>query len=241
MTKSLRNLKVEYREVASLKPYARNPRTHSPKQIRQIADSIVQFGFTLPILVDARQRVLAGHGRLQAARLLGLERVPTICLDYLSRAQKRAYLIADNKLAENAGWNRELLALELQYLSELEINFDLTIIGFETAEIDLMIQGLDSNDAADDADEISEISESSPPVSRLGDLWLLDEHRLLCADATVKESFERLLTGKKAQMRSQIRRTTSPSTVMFAGPARSNMTNLSWPRVNYLRASSPVS
>jgi DNA modification methylase len=127
-------------------------------------------------------------------------RVPTICLDYLSRAQKRAYLIADNKLAENAGWNRELLALELQYLSELEIDFDLTITGFETAEIDLMIQGLDSNGAADGADEISEISESSPPVSRLGDLWLLDEHRLLCADATVKESFERLLAGKKAQM-----------------------------------------
>src|SRR5438128_2472722 len=136
MTKSLRNLKVEYREVASLKRYAGNPRTH--KQVRQIADSIGQFGFTLPILVDARQRVLAGHARLQAAQLLGLERVPSICLDYFNRAQKRAYLIADNKLAENAGWNSELLALEFQYLSELEIDFDSTTTGFEPAEVDLL-------------------------------------------------------------------------------------------------------
>jgi ParB-like chromosome segregation protein Spo0J len=149
MTNLLCHLKIEYLAVASLKPYGRNPRTHSRKQIEQIASSIQQFGFTLPILIDAEGRLIAGHARLEAARLLGLEYVPTIRLDYLSEPQKRAYLIADNKLAENAGWDHELLALELHCLSELDLDFDLTITGFETAEIDLLLQGPDP-DAADD-------------------------------------------------------------------------------------------
>jgi ParB-like chromosome segregation protein Spo0J len=130
MADRLRNLKIELLPISSLKPYARNPRTHSPKQIRQIADSIRRFGFTNPVLVDAEGRVIAGHGRVEAAKLLGLERVPTIRLDRMTEAEKRAYVIADNKLAENAGWDRELLTLELEYLSELELGFDLTITGF---------------------------------------------------------------------------------------------------------------
>ena len=174
MTKPLRNLKVEYREVASLKPYAGNPRTHSPKQVRQIADSIGQFGFTLPILVDARQRgacwacsppgCATTRSRARADHLPGL----------LERAAEASVPNRRQQARRERWLESRLLALELQYLSELEIDFDLTITGFETAEIDLMIQGPDSSGSADDADEISEISESSPPVSRLGDLWLLD-------------------------------------------------------------------
>jgi len=159
-----------------------------------------KFGFTNPILIDADGNVLAGHGRVLAAKLLGIEWVPTIRLDHMSEAQKRAYVLADNKLAENAGWDRELLALELQYLSELDLDFDLTITGFEAAEIDVLIQSLDDGGTYDEADEVPEIDQSVPPISRIGDLWILGRHRLLCADATGAESFERLLQGKQAQM-----------------------------------------
>ena len=200
MTDPIHRLKVRIVPVASVQPDGRNPRTHSHKQIEQIASSIQQFGFTLPILIDAKRRVIAGHARLEAARLLGLEYVPTICLDYLSEPQKRAYLIADNKLAENAGWDHELLALELHCLSELDLDFDLTITGFETAEIDLFVEGPDPGAADDTADKIPEIDASRPPVSRLGDLWILGRHRLLCADATERTSYEHLLASKKAQI-----------------------------------------
>lgn len=191
----LRELKIEILPIADLKPYARNPRTHSRKQIQQIADAIREFGFTNPILIDEDGGVIAGHGRIEGARLLGIEHVPTIRLGHMSEAQKRAYVLADNKLAANAGWDHELLALEFQYLSELDLEFDLTVTGFETAEIDLLLAALD-----DEADEVPEVDDSTPSVSRPGDLWLLRKHRLLCADATNGESFQRLLDGERAQM-----------------------------------------
>lgn len=200
MTELLRNLKLEYRSITSLKSYARNPRTHSPRQIHQIAESIKRFGFTNPILVDADGGVIAGHGRIEAAKLLGIERVPTIRLDRMTEAEKRAYIVADNKLAENAGWDRALLALELQYVAELDIDFDLTVIGFDTAEIDLLIQDDDESRRYDLADQIPDPGESGPPVTRAGDLWILGGHRLLCADATRPESFNRLLGPDLAQM-----------------------------------------
>ena len=196
----LHNLRVELLPVASLKPYARNPRTHSDKQINQIANSILQFGFTNPILIDSDRGVIAGHGRIKAAKLLSIGEVPTIRLDHMTEAQIRAYVIADNRLAENAGWDRELLALELQYLSELDLDFDATITGFDTPEIDLLIQGIDLDGTSDRADEIPEIDESLPPVSRVGDLWDLGVHRLLCGDATKAASFDCLLKAQKAQM-----------------------------------------
>jgi DNA modification methylase len=200
MNAALRNLSIEVVPLASLKPYGRNPHTHSAKQIRQIADSIRQFGFTNPILIDRDGGVVAGHGRIEAAKLLGMQEVPTVRLDQLTEAQKRAYIIADNKLAENAGWDRELLALELQYISELEVDFDLTITGFEAAEIDVLFEGLDAGAIDAEADDLSEVDESSPPVSRVGDIWILGQHRLLCADATRVESFNRLLGGELAQL-----------------------------------------
>jgi DNA modification methylase len=193
-------LQIENLPIASLKPYSRNPRTHSPKQIEQIGRSIREFGFTNPVLVDADGGVIAGHGRIEAAKLLGIGEVPTIRLDHMTEAQKRAYVVADNRLAENAGWDRELLALELQYLSELDLDFDATITGFDTPEIDVLIQGIDLDGTSDRADEVPQIDESVPPVTRVGDLWELGDHRLLCGDATNAESFDSLLEWDKAQM-----------------------------------------
>lgn len=200
MIEQQRTLDVEILAIGSLKPYARNPRTHSPKQIEQIGRSIREFGFTNPVLVDADGGVIAGHGRIEAAKLLGIGEVPTIRLDHMTEAQKRAYVIADNRLAENAGWDRELLALELQYLSDLDLDFDATITGFETPEIDVLIQGIDLDGTSDRADEVPEIDDSVPPVSRAGDIWELGDHRLLCGDATKAESFDSLLEWEKAQM-----------------------------------------
>jgi DNA modification methylase len=198
MADRVRSVGVEFLSISSLKLHARNPRTHSPRQIRQIADSIRQFGFTNPILVDAESGVIAGHGRIKAAKLLGMESVPTIRLERMSEAEKRAYVIADNRLAENAGWHRELLALELEYLSDLNLDFDLTITGFETAEIDLLIGETSATD--DTLDELPAIDESAPLVSQPGDLWILGRHRLLCGDARRTESFEQLLAGRLAQL-----------------------------------------
>ena len=133
------NLKITYQSPATLQPRATNPRTHSRKQIRQIADSIERFGFTNPVLIDDCSRIIAGHGRVEAATLLGMEKVPTIRLEDLTEAEIRAYVIADNKLAENAGWDRELLAIELQGLIELDFSIELT--GFDIAEIDFLLDG----------------------------------------------------------------------------------------------------
>jgi hypothetical protein len=174
-------LEVLYRAIDELSPNQSNPRTHSRKQIRQVADSIQQFGFVNPVLVDAGAQIIAGHGRVAAAKLLGISHVPTVRLDHMTEAQKRAYALADNRLAELAGWDPALLALELQYLSEIDVDFDLTITGFEHAEIDLLLQSHRDDDPA--ADQLPPLGSSEEAVSRRGDLWLLGRHRLLCGDA----------------------------------------------------------
>jgi DNA modification methylase len=196
------SLQVVERPITSLLPARRNPRTHSPKQIRQLAESIRQFGFTTPILVDEDNRILAGHGRVEAAKQVGLTQVPTIRLTDLTVAQKRAYLLADNKLAEQAGWDRELLALEFQELQELELDYDLTITGFATAEIDLIMDSLPADNEEKDGDDPDPGDDLPPtrPVSRVGDLWLLGPHRVLCGDATDPAAFVHLMEGQLAQM-----------------------------------------
>ncbi len=196
---SSRKLAVVERPIADLHDNPRNARTHTPSQIRQIADSIKTFGFTNPILIDEVDTVIAGHGRLAAARLLGFEQIPTIRLNDMSETQIRAYVIADNRLAENAGWDRELLAIEFQYLSELDLDFDATVTGFEIPEIDILIGELSDEPEADPADEVPEPA-TGPAVTRPGDLWLIGKHRLLCGDATDPESYARLLDGAAAQM-----------------------------------------
>src|SRR3981081_4326646 len=143
-------LKVSYKDPAELRRRDRNPRTHTPNQIKQIAASIKEFGFINPVLIDGTNGIIAGHGRVEAAKLVGMCDVPTVRVDHLTPAQTRAYVIADNKLAENAGWDRELLTLELQELS-VELNFDVTVTGFETAEIDLLIGEL-NQDKPDEVD-----------------------------------------------------------------------------------------
>jgi DNA modification methylase len=181
-----------------LKPRTNNPRTHTKKQIEQIAASIKEFGFLNPVLIDGSDGIIAGHGRVEAAKLVGMNNVPVVCVDHLTPAQVRAYVIADNKLAENAGWDRALLALELQEIS-VDLNFDVSIIGFETAEIDLLIQDLNEG-TSDEADEVPEVDREAPAVSRPGDLWRIGNHALLCGDALNKDNYTKLLGPKKAQM-----------------------------------------
>ena len=198
MSERIRDLKVEELGISTLKPYARNARTHTNKQIRQIAASIETFGWTNPILIDQDRQVVAGHGRLAAAKLLGLEEIPAIRLSDLTEAQVQAYVIADNRLAELAGWDEELLSIELKALCEIELDFDIEVIGFNTAEIDGLVLGPTETD--DDADRVPEIDADAPPITVPGDLWQLGKHRLLCGDARDPRSFETLLDGEAAQM-----------------------------------------
>jgi hypothetical protein len=189
---------MTYKSPAQLKPRRNNPRTHTKKQIQQIAASIKEFGFISPVLVDGADGIIAGHGRVEAAKLIGMTDVPTVRVDHLTPAQIRAYVIADNKLAENAGWDRALLALELKELS-VELNFDVTVTGFEIPEVDLLIQDL-NEDEPDEADEVPELDRSIPAVSRRGDLWCIGNHVLLCGDALDDNNYARLLGAEKAQM-----------------------------------------
>src|ERR1700730_9887919 len=172
-------LKITYKSPTHLKPRINNPRTHTKKQIEQIAASIQEFGFISPVLIDGADGIIAGHARVEAAKLIGMRDVPTVRVDHLTPAQIRAYVIADNRLAEQAGWDRNLLRLELQELS-VELNFDVTVTGFETAEIDLLISEL-NEDTPDDADEVPTIDRSVPAVSRPGDLWRRREESRSCS------------------------------------------------------------
>jgi ParB-like chromosome segregation protein Spo0J len=191
-------LKVVYKNPFQLKPRARNPRTHSATQIRKIAASLRQFGCISAILTNGADEIIAGHAKNEAAKLLGMTDVPTVRIDHLTPAQVRAYVIADNRLAEMAGWDRAILALELQELA-VHPNFDVTITGFETGEIDLLIAELNDG-TSDGADEVPEIDWSAPPISRLGDRWKMGNHVLLCGDALETSSYSALLAGEKAQM-----------------------------------------
>src|SRR3982075_2280030 len=195
-----RRLSVVYQDVNALKPRITNPRTHSKKQIVQIANAIRQFGFTNPVLVDDVNGIIAGHGRVEGAKVVGLDQVPTVRQTDLSEAETRAYVIADNRLAENAGWDRALLGLELQYLTELEIDFDVTVTGFDLPEIDLLIGELSLAANDDDAaDAIVEVA-AGPAVTRPGDVWQIGNHRLICDDSTTLETYQQLLGDVRAQM-----------------------------------------
>ena len=182
-----------------LKPYPRNARTHSKKQIRQIAASIERFGFTNPVLVSDRGEIIAGHGRVAAARLLGRKTVPTLSLSHLSDAERRAYVLADNKLAMNAGWDKEILAIELQALVDLE--FDVELTGFSLAEVDLAID--EANEASiegplEPEDAVPAVT--GEPVTRMGDIWHLGRHRLLCGDTRDVAAMDQLMGGERADL-----------------------------------------
>lgn len=198
-------LNVEYRKVEALIPYARNPRTHTDEQVAKIAASIVEYGWTNPVLVDGDNGIIAGHGRLAAARKLGLIEVPVIELAHLSPTQKRAYVISDNRLALDAGWNEELLALELAELSDA--GYDLALTGFEDAEIQtLLADGIeDADNAAEQDDGEPDAADDVPeapvvPLSRAGDVWALGVHRLICGDASDPTVVSTLMQGEQATL-----------------------------------------
>jgi DNA modification methylase len=179
------NSSIEQVSVQSLKPYPRNARRHSKVQIKQIAASIERFGFNNPILVADDGEIVAGHGRLAAAKLLGMETVPTLRLSHLNEAERRAYVIADNKLALNAGWDREILAIELQGL--VDLNFEVELTGFSLAEVEIVLdEARESATVGTDAlveDTIPVYRRDTPAVSQMGDFWLLGRHKLICGDA----------------------------------------------------------
>jgi hypothetical protein len=185
----MRPADLEQRPVSDLVPYARNSRTHSPEQVAQIAASIREFGFTNPVLVDGENGIIAGHGRVLAARHLGLTTVPVLVLDHLTKAQRRAYVIADNKLALNAGWDPDMLKVELSDL--LGEGFDLDLTGFGRDELDALLAE-QTDEGLTDPDAIPEVAE---PVTELGEVWLLGKHRIVCGDSTDTLVVEKVLAG----------------------------------------------
>jgi DNA modification methylase len=208
--------KIEQWPTAKLLPYARNARTHSDEQVAQIAASIAEFGFTNPILAGADGVIVAGHGRLAAAHKLGLALVPVVVLEHLSPTQRRALVIADNRIAENAGWDEAMLRIELVTLQDDD--FDVSLTGFDAdALADLLADEDGNGDGETDDDAVPEITET--PISRPGDVWVLGGHRLLCGDSTKAECFEQLLQGSQVDMVF----TDPPYNVNYANTAKDKM------------------
>jgi hypothetical protein len=192
---------LETLSLDQLRPWPRNARIHSRKQVRQIAESIRRFGFINPVLIDGENRILAGHGRIEAARELGMTTAPCLRIDHMSAAEKRAYVLADNKLALNAGWDEELLALELKELMEADLDFDLGLLtGFSIAEADHLIEGLAPSEPGDPADDQLPEPDSVPSRCQTGDIWRLGRHRLVCGDARDPAVVAALMEGGKAEM-----------------------------------------
>lgn len=193
------NLIITQQPLASLQPDPNNARQHTKRQIKQIARSIESFGFNVPVIIDDASKIIAGHGRLMAASMLGWKEVPVIKLAHLSPIQARAFAIADNRLTENSSWNEDLLAESLRELATLDLDFSLEVTGFTMAEIDLKIEGIGaSGDKKDPADAV--IEDTGPAISALGDLWQLDQHRLFCGDALQDESYRQLMNGQAAHV-----------------------------------------
>jgi len=190
---------IEHHAPSTLKPWANNARTHSKKQLRQIADSIELFGFTNPVLIDKDNTILAGHGRVEAAKQLNMGTVPCLRQDQMSDEQKRAYVLADNKLAQNASWDEDLLAIELGAMYELDLDFSLDITGFSISEVDNLIEGTSLEEPGDPADD--HLADSNVPQRcKIGDLWRLGKHRLICGDSLDPLTISRLMNGEQARM-----------------------------------------
>lgn len=217
-------LHIDYRPIESLIPYAKNVRTHSEDQIAQIAASIREFGWGAPILVDGQNNVIAGHGRLLAARKLGMTEVPVVPMAHLTDIQRKALILADNKIGENASWDNELLGLELAELQEG--GFDLELTGFSADEWDALIAGDTSSDGLTDEDQVPEVTEN--PISRTGDVWLLGEHRVLCGDATKSDDYKALLGDELVDMAF----TDPPYNVNYANTAKDKLRGKNRPILN---------
>jgi len=196
------NYSIEYVPPQSLRPYAGNARTHSRRQLRALEASIRRFGYTQPALVSKDGEIIAGHGRVEAAKNIGLDEIPIVRIEHLNETDRRAYVIADNKIAEMAGWDKEILAIELQNL--IEVGFDLEIVGFDAPEVDLLFEGLSESKCDSSAEDISpQPTYEGPSVTRPGDIWLLGpksdpRHKLICADARETRTFLSLLGPERA-------------------------------------------
>lgn len=188
-------MEITQRKTADLIPYVNNARTHSEQQVLQIAASIKEFGFNSPVLVDGENGIIAGHGRVMAAKKLGLDEVPTIELKHLTKTQKKAYILADNRLALNSGWDNDLLALELGELSDDGFNLDL--LGFDDTELSLLDEP-ETTEGLTDEDSVPDVPVE--PITKLGDVWLCGNHRVMCGDSTSIDAVEKLMNGKKADM-----------------------------------------
>ena len=216
--------------VSALEPYTRNARTHSRRQIKKIATSLERFGFVNPVLIDENNQIIVGHGRVAAAKLLGWQEVPTLRVEHLDEAEKRAYILADNRLAEEAGWDKEILASELKSLIDLDFSIELT--GFDLAEVDFILDGEAETKGPDRniEDEIPPPPAPGAAITRPGDLWQLGQHRLLCGDATAAASYARLLGEAKAALVFTDPRTMFRSAVMSRVWERRGTANSPWPR-----------
>jgi hypothetical protein len=195
-----RSLQVQDMPVAMLSLDAKNPRVHSKKQIRQIARSIEAFGFNVPILIDAHRRLISGHGRILAAKFLNLATIPAITLDGLTEDQVRAFVIADNKLTENGAWNSRLLAEQLEMLSKAELDFGIEVTGFELKEIDMRIEGLTGNRQKKNRYDLIPELTNRALVTKRGDLWILNQHRLYCDEPRTEHSYSVLMHDRRAAM-----------------------------------------
>lgn len=194
----MHNLQIEQTPIHAFRKQDRNARTHSKRQIRQIADSMKRFGFNNPILTDDDLQIIAGHGRLEAAKLLGMTAVPFIRLSHMTEAEKRAYVVADNQIALKAGWDREILAIELQGL--IDIGFEVELTGFEPTEIDLILENWQEASIEANAEDEQSREVGNNPVTRTGDVWILGEHRLLCGDARSPEAYDKLMDPDRADL-----------------------------------------
>lgn len=190
---------IEMLSIRGLAPWKRNARTHSKKQVRQIADSIKEFGFTNPVLIDRENQILAGHGRVEAAKLLGMDIVPCVRLENMTEAQKRAYVLADNKLALNAGWDMELLAEELKELSLPEIDIDIGLTGFSIAEVDSILADAAPEEPGNPDDDIPPVVDPETIRCKRGEVWQIGPHRIMCGDARSRDDIAILMHGKLAR------------------------------------------
>ena len=187
--------KIEWMSVETLIPYAKNARTHSDEQVAQIAGSIKEFGFNNPVLVDKDNSIIAGHGRLMAARKLGMDKVPVVQLGHMTEAQRKAYVLADNRIALNSGWDTSMLSLELL---ELKDNIDLSLLGFDADELDALLNPIEETEGLTDEDAVPDVPDE--PKTKLGDIYILGNHRLMCGDSTSITDIEKLMDGQKADM-----------------------------------------
>jgi hypothetical protein len=186
---------IEWVDVENLIPYAKNARTHDDAQVAQIAGSIKEFGFNNPVLVSADNGIIAGHGRVMAARKIGMDKVPVVRLEHLTETQRKAYILADNRIAMNSDWDKELLKIEFE---ELKIDgVDIESLGFDSSEIDELLE-IEQTDGLTDDDAVPEVPEE--PITKLGDVWILGNHRLMCGDSTSIDAVEKLMAGDKADM-----------------------------------------